>query len=52
MHKNESTSMMMNAGVDIFMIDRKESMLKDINYFQMEISNNTIEKKTLNNVVI
>lgn len=52
MRKNESISMMMNAGVDIFMIDRKGSMLEDIDDIQMEISNKTIETETLNNVLI
>lgn len=43
---------MMNAGVDMFMSESKESMLEYINDIQMGLSNKTIDMETLDTAVI
>lgn len=51
MKKNESIANMFAAGIDMFMIPSRDSMLDYISYVKMGLANNTITMDRLNDAV-
>ena len=51
MKRNESVATMFAAGVDMFMIPSRDSMMEYINFVKMGLQNNTITMDRLNDAV-
>lgn len=51
MKRNESVATLFAAGIDMFMIPTKDSMLNYIAYTKMGLQNNTIAMDRLNDAV-